>query len=64
MNLVKRLHNLWKLSELEVPELGEKPVDSPAGTGTGTGTGIVPWLKKKKMASIVLEPSFLENLQI
>lgn len=39
MNLLKRLKNLWKLSEFEVPKIGERPEP---------GTFVAGELHKKK----------------
>jgi hypothetical protein len=44
MNLIRRFRNLWKLSEFEIPEIGEKPE---------VGTLIGALWKKKEMASII-----------
>lgn len=45
MNIIQRLKNLWKLSEFEVPFIGEKPE---------IGTVVVNSLyKKPKMAEII-----------
>ena len=57
--MLKRLKNLWKLSELEVPELAEKTTDNPKGTITT----IIPFLKKRKKMATIVEDSPLEEFE-
>lgn len=54
MNLLKRLKNIWRLSELEIPDIGEKPQ---------TGDTVIGELfKKKPMGYVVRTQDPLDKL--
>lgn len=50
MSLIKRLKNIWELSKWEVPKMGERPSDYPAGTQ------ITTMLKKPREYAEFIEP--------
>lgn len=56
MSLLQRFKNIWRLSEYEIPKLGEKTSDLPSGTN------VITALFKKPQPKIISRKDLLEGI--